>query len=184
MEALIARACMVGIKPREQREVALGLADLSTKPEMHVRMVEKGGVRALIRIMERSHDPEAQRFSALALSNVASTHETKNPLVDEGLMRPLLEYTSAEEGDRIAKQHCCLCLGNLLSEPENHDEFVKLEGLKVLVEQLKHAVCFIDIMFCLCIPPLVFVDMPVRACVPDAVTGYLSCPILSYILYI
>ena len=144
LEALIARARRVK-KPREQREVAFGLADLSTKPEMHVRMVEKGGVRALVRILERSPDPEAQRFCALALGNVASTHENKAPLVDEGLMRPLLEYTGAEQGDIIAKQYCCLCLGNLLSEPENHDEFVKLEGLEVLVKQLKHEVCFISL---------------------------------------
>ena len=178
MEALIARACMVGMKPREQREVVLSLANLSTKPEMHVQMVEKGAVRALIRIMERSNDPEAQQFSALALSNVASTHENKARLVDEGLMRTLLEYTAAEQGDIIAKQHCCLCLGNLLSEQENHEEFVKLGGLKVLVEQLKHAVCLIDIMLCLCIFVLVFVDMPARACVPDAVADYLSCPII------
>ena len=146
LEALSARARQVK-KSREQREVAFGLADLSTKPDMHVRMVDKGGVRALIRILERSPDLEAQRFSALALGNVASTHENKAPLVDEGLMRPLLEYTAAEQGDIIAKQYCCLYLGNLLSEPENHDEFVKLEGLEVLVGMVKHEVCFVSFLF-------------------------------------
>ena len=46
-------------------------------------MVQKGGTKSLIYLLERSADPEAQRFAALALGNIASTQENRIPMVDE-----------------------------------------------------------------------------------------------------
>ena len=43
-------------RPKEQREVAFGMADLSTHPEVHVRMVQKGGCKSLVQLLERSAD--------------------------------------------------------------------------------------------------------------------------------
>ena len=40
LEMLVARGRRVR-RPREQREVAFGLADMSTHPEVHIRMVQK-----------------------------------------------------------------------------------------------------------------------------------------------
>ena len=100
LETLIARGRRVR-RPREQREVAFGLADLSTHAEVHVRMVQKGGVKSLIQLLERSADQEAQRFSALAIGNIASTAENRVPIVDEGALRPLITYVRNEDGDVI-----------------------------------------------------------------------------------
>ena len=43
LEALIAKGRRVR-RPREQKEVAFGLCDLSTHEELHERIVKKGGV--------------------------------------------------------------------------------------------------------------------------------------------
>ena len=74
LEALIARGRRVR-RPREQREVAFGLADMSTHKEVHVQIVQKGGVKSLTLLLERAQDQEAQRFAALALGNIAATRE-------------------------------------------------------------------------------------------------------------
>jgi vacuolar protein 8 len=137
LEALIARGRRVK-RPREQREVAFGLADLSTKKEMHVKMVEKGGVVSLMRLLAKSPDQEAQRFASLALGNIASTPENKIEMVDAGVVKPLIDYASNDAADVIGRQYCALCLGNLASDPENHEEIVKLGGLEALVELLKN----------------------------------------------
>lgn len=128
LESLIARGRRVR-RPREQREVAFGLADLSTHQEVHVRMVQKGGCRSLIHLLERSSDQEAQRFAALALGNIASTAENRLPIVEEGVCRSLINYIGNEDGDVIGRQYCALALGNLASESKNHEvcemEFTK-----------------------------------------------------------
>ena len=60
LEMLVARGRR-DRRPREQREVAFGLADMSTHPEVHIRMVQKGGVKTLIHLISNSKDEEAQR---------------------------------------------------------------------------------------------------------------------------
>ena len=55
LEALIARGRRVR-RPREQREVAFGLADMSTHPDVHVKMVQKGAVRSLMTLLEKAQD--------------------------------------------------------------------------------------------------------------------------------
>ena len=136
LESLIARGRRVR-RPREQREVAFGLADLSTHTEVHVRLVQKGGVKSLLKLLEKSPDQEAQRFSALALGNVASTAENRVPMVDEGALRPLIAYIRNEDGDVIGRQYSALALGNIASEIENHEEIVKLDGIDALITLLK-----------------------------------------------
>ena len=91
LEALIARGRRVR-RPREQREVAFGLADLSTHPDIYTRVVQKGGCKSLVQLLERSSDLETQRFAALALGNIGSTAENRVPMVQEGVVRPLIAY--------------------------------------------------------------------------------------------
>ena len=40
--------------------------------ELHERIVKKGGIKSLLRLLTSSQDAEAQRFSALAMANCAS----------------------------------------------------------------------------------------------------------------
>ena len=136
LETLIARGRRVR-RPKDQREVAFGLADLSTHQELHIRMVTKGGVKSLVSLLERSSDQEAQRFSALALANMASTPENRIPITEEGVFVPLINYVNDEDGDIIGRQYSAMALGNLCSEPENHEEAVKLECIAALVSLLK-----------------------------------------------
>jgi hypothetical protein len=51
LEALIARGRRVK-RPREQREVAFGLAELSTHPEIHVKFLKKGGLKTLLHLLQ------------------------------------------------------------------------------------------------------------------------------------
>ena len=71
LEALIAKGRRVR-RAAEQKEVAFGLADLSTHNELLERMVHKGAVKSLLLLLTKSQDKDAQRFAALALANVAS----------------------------------------------------------------------------------------------------------------
>ena len=89
-------------------------------------MVQKGGCKSLIQLLERSADQECQRFSALALGNIASCAENRIPIVEEGVLRPLINYVRNEDGDVIGRQYAALALGNLASDPENHEEIVKV----------------------------------------------------------
>ena len=71
---------------------------------------------------QRSTDPEAQRFSSLAIGNMASTEENRIPMVEEAALAPLVTYLRNPEADIIARQYCAMAVGNLASEKENHDE--------------------------------------------------------------
>lgn len=95
-------------RPREQREVAFGLADMSTHPDVHVKMVQKGAVRSLMTLLEKAQDAEAQRFSALALGNISSTPENRIPIVEEGVLKPVIRFMETDDADIVARQYCAL----------------------------------------------------------------------------
>ena len=61
LEALIAKGRRVR-RPREQKEVAFGLCDLSAHTELHERIVEKGGIKSLVNLLAGS--PRTTRPSA------------------------------------------------------------------------------------------------------------------------
>ena len=136
LEALIAKGRRVR-RPREQKEVAFGLCDLSTHEELHERIVKKGGVKSLLNLLTHSQDAEAQRFSALAIANCASAVFNRLPIVAEGTLQPLIDYIKDENSDLIGRQYCAMAIGNLAAEPENHEEVVKLEGIDALMTLLK-----------------------------------------------
>lgn len=95
LESLIAKGRRAR-RPPEQKEVAFGLADLSThglffslsvrfphcvlffvfSEELLERLVQKGGVKSLLILLTKSIDTDAQRFAALALGNAASAGRT------------------------------------------------------------------------------------------------------------
>lgn len=74
LEALISKGRRAR-RPPEQKEIAFGLADLSTHEELLERMVQKGGVKSLIILLTKSIDTDAQRFAALALGNTSSARK-------------------------------------------------------------------------------------------------------------
>lgn len=104
LEALIAKGKNAK-RPKEQREVAFGLADTSTHPQLHVQMVNKGAVKALQYLLERADDKEAQRFAALALANVCHTKENRIPIAEQGIFKPLVNYISNPDADIIGRQY-------------------------------------------------------------------------------
>jgi hypothetical protein len=136
LEALIARGRRVR-RPREQREVAFSLANLSTQQDQHVRLVEKGGIISLLFLLQKSPDPEAQRFAALALGNVASTVGARRGMVDEGVLPPLIKYIEDEGGDMIGRQYCALAVGNIGADFDTHKEIMQLDGARALVVLLQ-----------------------------------------------
>ena len=118
-------------------QVAFGLADLSTHEELHERIVKKGGCKSLIQLLTKSSDNEAQRFSALALANVASAVFNRISMVQDDVLQHLIAYITNEDSDFMGRQYCAMALGNLAAEPENHEDIVKLEGITSLVGLLK-----------------------------------------------
>jgi Armadillo/beta-catenin-like repeat len=136
LEALIAKGRRVR-RPREQKEVAFGLADLSTHEELHDRIVKKGGVRTLIELLRRSQDAEAQRFSALAIANCASSIFTRVHIVEDGALEPMIALIVNEETDLIVRQYCAMAIGNLAAEPDNHEDIVKMDGIAALILLLR-----------------------------------------------
>ena len=99
LEALIAKGRRVR-RPREQKEVAFGLADLSTHEELHERIVKKGGSKSLIQLLTKSSDAEAQRFSALALANIASAVFNRVTMVQDDVLQNVISYIN-NEGERL-----------------------------------------------------------------------------------
>ena len=109
-------------RPPEQKEVAFGLADLSTHEELLERMVQKGGVKSLLMLLTKSSDADAQRFSALALANAASAPFNRVRIATEGTVPILIDYIKDKDNDIVGRQYCAMCLGNIAAEPENHME--------------------------------------------------------------
>lgn len=127
LESLIAKGRRAR-RPPEQKEVAFGLADLSTHEELLERLVQKGGIKTLLILLIKSIDADAQRFSALALGNASSAAFNRTRIASEGAIPALVEFMKNSENDIVARQYCAMALGNLAAEPENHMEIVKSEG--------------------------------------------------------
>jgi vacuolar protein 8 len=136
LESLIAKGRRAR-RPPEQKEVAFGLADLSTHEELLERLVQKGGVKSLLYLLTKSIDNDAQRFAALALGNAASAAFNRTRMASEGCIPILIDYMKNADGDIVAKQYCAMTIGNLAAEPENHMEIVKSEGIDALITVLK-----------------------------------------------
>lgn len=138
LEGLIAKGRRV-THIREQREVAFGLADLSTHSELHERIVLKGGIKTLLHILNHSRDLEAQRFAVLAMANItASSHVVRvNMTQDEKVVFYLLEFMKSEENDTIAKQYCAMAIGNLAVSRETHSIVMESYGISILVAFLR-----------------------------------------------
>jgi len=88
LEALIAKGRRVR-RPREQKDVAFGLADLTTHEELLERVVQKGGVKSFVNLISNSTDAEAQRFAALGLANCASAPFNRAPVVQVRTHSPI-----------------------------------------------------------------------------------------------
>ena len=98
LESLIAKGRRVK-RPPEQKEVAFGLADLSTHEELLERIVHKGGVKSLMLLLTKSIDTDAQRFSAMALGNCAAAPFNRIRMASEGLIQVLCDYMKDGDND-------------------------------------------------------------------------------------
>ncbi|KAL3772442.1 hypothetical protein ACHAW5_008732 [Stephanodiscus triporus] len=121
------------------REIAFGLADLSTNPEVHERLVKKGGIETLVGLLTTAQDAEAQQFAALAVANTASTKALCNDIVRlNGVVAGLVQYVRNEQGDSIGRQYSAMALGNLLAEPGAHETVVHSDAVAALIVMLKN----------------------------------------------
>jgi hypothetical protein len=137
LEGLIAKGRRV-THIREQREVAFGLADVSTHSELHERIVQKGGFKTLIHLLNHSRDIEAQRFAALAMANTASSDAVRVTIAKEvKVIFYLLEHIKGEENDVIVRQYCAMTIGNLAASRENHSIITDSSGISILVAFLR-----------------------------------------------
>ena len=124
---------------REQREITFGLADLSTRPDIHERLVKKGGVDTLVSLLLKAQDAEAQQFAAIAIANTASTRSICSDIVNlEGVAAGLVQYVGNEQSDSIGRQYSAMALGNLLAEPDTHETIFLLGCVDALVTMLKN----------------------------------------------
>lgn len=136
LESLIAKGRRA-TRPKDQKEIAFGLADLSTHSDLLERIVQKGGVKSLLVILTRSVEADAQRFAALALANVASAPYNRGRIATEGSIPVLVDYVNESENDIIGRQYCAMALGNLAAEPDNHKEIVQSQGIPALISLIR-----------------------------------------------
>ena len=136
LESLIAKGRRA-TRPKDQKETAFGLADLSTHEDLLERIVQKGGIKSLLVILTRSIDADAQRFAALALANLASAPYNRTRIATEGTIPVLIDYINEAENDIIGRQYCAMAVGNLAAEPENHQEIVLSQGIPALIALIK-----------------------------------------------
>ena len=136
LESLISKGRRARRAP-EQKEIAFGLADLSTHEDLLERLVAKGGVKSLLTLLTKSVDTDAQRFAALALGNAAAAAFNRIRMAQEGTIQILIDYMRNSDNDIVGRQYCAMSLGNLAAEPENHSEIVKTEGIDALITVLK-----------------------------------------------
>ena len=138
LESLVARGRYAN-DFREQREIAFGLVDFSTHPELHEQLVKKGGVNTLLHFLTAIQDAEAQQFAALAVANTASSTSVCQDIVMlDGALAGLIHYVGNESGDSIGRQYCALALGNMLVEPGTHKSIVEAGGIGALLTMLKN----------------------------------------------
>ncbi|KAL9191141.1 hypothetical protein ACHAXT_000847 [Thalassiosira profunda] len=138
LESLVARGRRVR-SFREQREISFGLADLSTKPDVHERIVKKGGVETLVNLLVTAQDAEAQQFAALAVANTASTKALCNDIIRlDSVVSGLVQYVGNEQADAIGRQYSALAVGNLLAEPGTHATIVEAGCIAALITMLRN----------------------------------------------
>ena len=140
LEALVAKGRRVR-HPCEQREVAYGLADISTQSDLHHRIVKKGGIKTLLYILTTSRDVEAKRFAALSLANTASAemHRVEIGNLNDSVSI-LINFVKDSDIDLATRQYCAMALGNLAAEPANHNLIVNVGGIDALASLLKFSV--------------------------------------------
>ena len=136
LEALIAKGRRVR-RPREQKEVAFGLCDLSTHTELHERIVKKGGIKSLVNLLAGSSGQRGPALRGLSDRELRVGVVQSLAIVAKGCLTTLVDYTAAEGNDLIGRQYCAMALGNLAAEPMNHEEIVKSEGINALMCLLK-----------------------------------------------
>eukprot|EP00559_Dactyliosolen_fragilissimus_P004183 CAMPEP_0184863184 /NCGR_PEP_ID=MMETSP0580-20130426/9767_1 /TAXON_ID=1118495 /ORGANISM="Dactyliosolen fragilissimus" /LENGTH=305 /DNA_ID=CAMNT_0027361365 /DNA_START=1143 /DNA_END=2057 /DNA_ORIENTATION=+ len=140
LEALVAKGRRVH-NPREQREVAFGLADLSTRTETHHRVVKKGGIKTLINLLKISRDVETRRFATLAIANTCSSPQHREDIAKhEDALLQLTQRIADKDYDFMGRQYCAMALGNLACEPSNHTLISEFGGLEALVGLLQQCV--------------------------------------------
>jgi HEAT repeat protein len=137
LEKLVAKGRRVH-HARDQREVAFGLAALSTKKEIHFNILKKGGVKTLTHLLKSSSDVEAQRFASLALANTACIENYKSDFVREDeCLDGILSELRNDDADLVVRRYCAMALGNLASDPETHIEISDRGGLFAVTHFLK-----------------------------------------------
>ena len=140
LESLVARGRRVR-NFRETREVTFGLADLSTHPDVHERLVKKGGIETLVHILITAQDAEAQQFAALAVANTAATKTLCNDIAKlDGVIAGLVQYVGNEQADAIGRQYSAMAIGNILAEPATHEVTVEAGCIDALITMMTNCV--------------------------------------------
>lgn len=125
-------------RARDQREVAFGLAALSTKQEIHYNILKKGGVKTLTHLLKSSYDVEAQRFAALAIANTACIENEKIEFIREDeCLDGILSELRNDDSDTTVRQYCAMALANLATDHETHVQISDCGGLFAITYFLK-----------------------------------------------
>nr|CCA19593.1 vacuolar protein putative [Albugo laibachii Nc14] len=132
LEQLIARGRRER-NPPEQREIAYNLAEISTNPQYHEKMVLKGAVQALTQLLTNTNDAEALQLTCMCLANIASCAATRARIVNDSVLPLLLNHLKSSETDITSKQYLAMTLGNLAFEPTLHEEILKEDTVKILI---------------------------------------------------
>ncbi|CCI42216.1 unnamed protein product [Albugo candida] len=132
LEQLVARGRRERNSP-EQREIAYNLAEISTNPQYHEKMVLKGAIQALTHLLTNTNDVEALQLTCMCLANIASCPVTRTRIVKDGVLPLLINHLKSSETDITSKQYLAMMLGNLAFESALHKDIIKEDAINALV---------------------------------------------------
>lgn len=119
-----------------QREVAACLCNLALNEENKVQISRSGCLPALIQLCQ-SGDYERERYAIAAIANIAEMVEgrTQRRMLDEGIMKPLLQLASSPLLDIRVSVARALAL--FASKRDSHADILQNGGLQQLVAFLR-----------------------------------------------
>jgi hypothetical protein len=146
------------IDPRFQAVQAL--ADLSAHPQNQLKIVEGGGVRALVKLAQSDQPLEVQNCAAAALANLALDDRNQPTLLKEKVC-PLFCKLLGTKRTPVVQEQACRAIANLCYQSN-----------EVELEVFLHVISFSGPSFHFCFP---FYPTPCLPCLPS-VLSFLVVP--------
>lgn len=128
----------------QRRQAAMYFAHISTDPVLQQKIVDMKrnyGIEPLISLLQ-SNDAVCQRFTALAIGNIASNSYCRIKLVEGNCLKELFTVSVTDEFEISARRYSVFAIGNIAASNNTHESFI--EYIPIIIDLLDNA----DIELC------------------------------------